>query len=71
VGTSSIATYTDEFTTTSALSGGGIYFLALMLEELAPENAWHTTPDWNPDAEAGWAKRVRCWLRGVVPAAVL
>jgi len=28
VGTSSIATYTDEFTTTSALSGGGIYFLA-------------------------------------------
>lgn len=44
---------------------------ALMLEELAPENAWHTTPDWNPDAEAGWSKQVRCWLRGVVPVAVL
>ena len=44
---------------------------ALMLEELAPENAWHTTPDWNPDAEAGWSKQLKCWLRGVVPAAVL
>lgn len=44
---------------------------ALMLEELAPENAWHTTSDWNPDAEAGWGKQVRCWLRGLVPAAVL
>lgn len=44
---------------------------ALMLEELAPENAWHTTADWNPDGEAGWGKQFRCWLRGVVPAAVL
>ena len=44
---------------------------ALMLEELAPENAWHTTADWNPDSEAGWSKQLRCWLRGVVPAAVL
>ena len=44
---------------------------ALMLEELAPENAWHTTAEWNPDAEAGWSKQLRCWLRGVVPAAVL
>ena len=43
----------------------------LMLRELAPENAWHTTADWNPDGQAGWDKRVRCWLRGVVPAAVL
>lgn len=44
---------------------------ALMLEELAPENAWHTTSDWNPDGEAGGWKQFQCWLRGVVPAAVL
>lgn len=44
---------------------------ALMLEELAPENAWHTTAESNPDTEAGWSKQLRCWLRGVVPAAVL
>jgi len=44
---------------------------ALMLEELAPENAWHTTSDWNPDSEAGGWKQFRCWLRGVVPAKVL
>jgi phosphatidylserine/phosphatidylglycerophosphate/cardiolipin synthase-like enzyme len=44
---------------------------ALMLEELAPENAWHTTHDWNPDAEAGSWKEFNCWLRGIVPAAVL
>jgi len=43
----------------------------LILRELAPENAWHTTADWNPDGQAGWDKRARCWLRGVVPAAVL
>ena len=42
---------------------------ALMLEELASENAWPSTPDWNPDVEAGWAKQLRCWLRGVVPRA--
>ncbi|MDA0912234.1 MAG: phospholipase D family protein [Bacteroidetes bacterium] len=44
---------------------------ALMLEELAPENAWHTTSDWNPDAEAGSWKEFNCWLRGIVPASVL
>ena len=44
---------------------------ALMLRELAPENAWHTTADWNPDGQAGGWKQMRCWLRGIVPAAVL
>ena len=44
---------------------------ALMLKELAPENAWHTTGDWNPDGEAGRWKQFQCWLRGIVPTSVL
>ncbi len=43
----------------------------LMRQELAPENAWQTTMDWNPDAQAGWSKRFQTWLRGVVPAKIL
>lgn len=50
---------------------GRLLVEALMIEELAPENAWQTTAEWNPDTEAGWSKQLRCWLRGVVPAAVL
>lgn len=44
---------------------------ALMLRELAPENAWQTTAAWNPDGQASRWKRFSCWLRGIVPAAVL
>jgi phosphatidylserine/phosphatidylglycerophosphate/cardiolipin synthase-like enzyme len=43
----------------------------LMLEELASENAWHTTLNWNPDAEAGKWKQFQSWLRGIVPTALL
>ena len=44
---------------------------ALMLLELEPDNAWHTTADWNPDGEAGRWKQFQCWLRGIVPTSVL
>ena len=44
---------------------------ALMRQELAPENAWHTTMNWNPDGEAGRWKQFTCWLRSIVPTAVL
>ncbi len=44
---------------------------ALMLEELAAENAWPTTLESNPDGEAGAWKRFQCWLRGVVPTSIL
>jgi len=44
---------------------------ALMREELAPENAWSTTLESNPDGEAEAWKRFQCWLRGVVPTSIL
>lgn len=42
-----------------------------MLEDMKPENAWHTTLSFNPDGEAGWWKRFSIWLRGVVPKSIL
>ncbi len=42
-----------------------------MSKELKPENAWHTTNDFNPDSEAGFGKRFQLWLRGVVPKSIL
>jgi cardiolipin synthase C len=43
----------------------------VMEEDMKPENAWKTTTTFNPDAEAGNAKRFKAWLRGVVPKSVL
>ena len=44
---------------------------ALMLEELAPENAWLSTLESNPDHHAGSWKRFSTWLRRIVPASLL
>jgi phosphatidylserine/phosphatidylglycerophosphate/cardiolipin synthase-like enzyme len=48
----------------------GDLFLA-MEEDMKPENAWETTTTFNPDTEAGRVKRVKAWLRGIVPKSVL
>ncbi|MEP2671542.1 MAG: phospholipase D family protein [Cyclobacteriaceae bacterium] len=48
---------------------GNLY--TAMLEDIKPENAWHTTLQFNPDGEAGWWKRFGIWLRGVVPKSIL
>jgi phosphatidylserine/phosphatidylglycerophosphate/cardiolipin synthase-like enzyme len=45
--------------------------LRSMEADIRPENAWRTTADFNPDAEAGWSKRARVWMRRIVPKAVL
>ncbi len=45
--------------------------LAGMEVEFRPENAWETTREFNPDAEAGVKKRFRVWTRRVVPRGVL
>lgn len=39
--------------------------------ELKPENSWHTTLDWNPDAEAGLKKQLKAASRKVVPTGIL
>ncbi len=39
--------------------------------EMLPENSWHTTLDFNPDAEAGNGKRVKAFTRKLVPKAIL
>jgi cardiolipin synthase C len=36
-----------------------------------PENAWHTTVDFNPDAAVSAGKHLKVWVRRVVPKAVL
>jgi len=36
-----------------------------------PDNAWHTTADFNPDGAVSAGKRIKVWLRRVVPKAVL
>jgi len=36
-----------------------------------PENAWHTTAAFNPDGAVSAGKRIKVWLRRVVPKAVL
>lgn len=44
---------------------------ALMIEELLPENAWHTTTMENPDHHAGAWKNFMVWTRQLVPAFLL
>ncbi len=39
--------------------------------EFKPENSWHTTTDFNPDAEAGVKKQFKTWTRNVVPKDIL
>lgn len=39
--------------------------------ELKPENSWHTTLDWNPDAEAGLKKQMKAASRKAVPTGIL
>ncbi len=40
-------------------------------EEFLPENAWHTTKDWNPDGEVDIKKRLKTMIRKVVPKGIL
>ena len=44
---------------------------ATMEEELKPENAWHTTASFNPDALASRSKRLKLWFRRIVPKSIL
>jgi phosphatidylserine/phosphatidylglycerophosphate/cardiolipin synthase-like enzyme len=39
--------------------------------EFAPENAWETTLNSNPDSLAGRMKRIQTWTRKVVPKSIL
>jgi len=39
--------------------------------DMQPENAWHTTREFNPDRAVGIGKRLKVWLRRVEPKAVL
>jgi phosphatidylserine/phosphatidylglycerophosphate/cardiolipin synthase-like enzyme len=39
--------------------------------DMQPENAWHTTREFNPDRAVGIGKRIKVWLRRVEPKAVL
>jgi phosphatidylserine/phosphatidylglycerophosphate/cardiolipin synthase-like enzyme len=39
--------------------------------DMRPENAWHTTADFNPDGGVGIGKRIKVWFRRVVPKSVL
>jgi cardiolipin synthase C len=40
-------------------------------EEFLPENAWRTTPDYNPDKEAGPVKNTKVLPRKLIPKRVL
>ncbi len=42
-----------------------------MEEEFKPENAWETTPDFNPDSEVDTYKRVKTWTRKILPKNIL
>ena len=42
-----------------------------METEFKKENSWHTTFDFNPDAEATNGKRVKAWTRKIVPKDLL
>ncbi len=39
--------------------------------DVQPENAWHTTAAFNPDGAVSAGKRMKVWLRRLVPKAVL
>ncbi len=43
----------------------------VMNEEFRKENAWETTLEFNPDAEAGCWKRFKTWTRRLVPKSIL
>ncbi len=53
----------------SSQVAGGV--LKGMEEALLPENAWQTTSDKNPDAEAGRKKQLKTWTRKIVPKEIL
>jgi cardiolipin synthase C len=40
-------------------------------EEFLPENSWHTTPEYNPDKEAGVKKQVKAAAKRIVPKKIL
>ena len=40
-------------------------------EEMKPENSWHTTLDWDPNAEGGWLKRFILFWHGILPKSIL
>lgn len=50
------------------LAGG---MLRIMETELLPENAWHTTLQFDPDAEAGRLKRASTFTRRALPKSIL
>jgi cardiolipin synthase C len=56
------ATY-DKKISESVLNG--------MIEELKPENAWHTTLQFNPDDKVDFKKRVKTWTKRVIPKNIL
>jgi hypothetical protein len=35
--------------------------------DIAPENSWQTTPDFNPDSVVSKGKRFRMWLNRLLP----
>jgi putative cardiolipin synthase len=35
--------------------------------DILPENSWHTTSDFNPDAEVGFGKRLHVWIDRLLP----
>ncbi|WP_435237740.1 phospholipase D family protein [Psychromonas sp. PT13] len=42
-----------------------------MLLEMEPQNAWHTTLDWNPDNLVDTSKQIKVKMRRVVPKSIL
>jgi hypothetical protein len=40
-------------------------------DEFQPENAWQVTETWNPDQMVGKTKRIKTYIRKVVPKSVL
>ena len=42
-----------------------------MEEDMKPENAWETTSLFNPDSEAGWKKRLKAWMKRLIPKDIL
>ena len=40
-------------------------------QDMAPENSWQTTSDFNPDSEAPFGLRFKAWLARIMPESVL
>jgi phosphatidylserine/phosphatidylglycerophosphate/cardiolipin synthase-like enzyme len=40
-------------------------------QDMAPENSWHTTSDFNPDSEAPFSLRFKSWLARIMPESIL